>query len=771
MPRGRKKKNKVETQLKPEFLKSFIAIALIVFSGVVFISFFAPEYSINSKIQDVLSHSFGYGAILFPLITLLIGLMFIESFNFRYKKLSVLVGLILLLVLVSSFFHLGYFTTSAEVALDKADSGSGGGFLGFAVSQVLVQTISIYGAVLVLLATLLLSVILILNITLSQLLSWLSSVAKTLTGFSLPKLKGEGGGNDNKDSSESFDVSTGYADSNVSDTNSEATIPQPVFNYDDIVSTEDTKAFEPQFEIIPAPSEPVSSDLMKAPDVSHVDRKKAVPSLPYSDKMWVNPPVDLLHDAPDTPPDAGDVNARKKVIVETLRSFGISVEVKDVKVGTSVTQYSLEAEGGTRIAKITNLHSDLALALASPTGTVRIEAPIPGKSLIGIEVPNNSRSVINFKDLLISDQMKGMKSKIGIALGRDVAGSPKVYDIAKMPHLLVAGATGSGKSVFLHSIIFSLLYRAGPNEVKFIMIDPKRVELVHYKDIPHLMTPVVTDIEKAPAVFKWAVAEMDKRYKMFESAKVRNIEGYNEKSGFQVMPYIVLICDELAEIMVADPNAVEKSIIRLGQLARATGIHLVLAVQRPSTDILTGLIKANIPARVAFNVTSQIDSRVIIDQPGAEKLLGKGDMLFVPPDVPKPVRIQGAYIRDKEIAALVSHLKGVGIAPDYNEEIFNNAINGDRGGKHGSGSSSDELYDEAYEIVVSSKKASTSYLQRRLSIGYGRAAKILDELEANGVIGSLNGSKGREVLVKATEQTYDDLDIPNDNVSDEEQVL
>lgn len=381
-------------------------------------------------------------------------------------------------------------------------------------------------------------------------------------------------------------------------------------------------------------------------------------------------PLDILNDPPNTPVDRGDINQRSAIIVNALASFGINVVVKDVRFGPSVTQYALETEPGTKITKILSHQYDLALALASPTGSVRIEAPIPGKSLIGVEVPNNTRVVVHFKELLLSEQMKNMKSKIGMVLGLDVGGQPKVYNIAKMPHLLIAGATNSGKSVLIHNIMFSILFRASPEEVKFILIDPKRVELMYYNDIPHLLTPVITETEKAPAAFKWLVGEMTRRYNLLESAHVRNIESYNEKSGFQAMPYIVMIVDELGEIMVTDPAAVEKSIIRLAQLARATGIHLVLALQRPSANVVTGLIKANVPCRIALNVTSQVDSRVIIDQPGAEKLLGKGDMLFIPPDDSKPTRIQGSYIADNEINALVSYLKSTGVKPDYKEEIL-----------------------------------------------------------------------------------------------------
>ncbi len=357
--------------------------------------------------------------------------------------------------------------------------------------------------------------------------------------------------------------------------------------------------------------------------------------------------------------------------------------------------------------------------------------------------------------------MKGIKSKLGIVLGKDVAGKTYVYDISNMPHMLIAGATGSGKSIFIHNIMLSILYRSTPSEVKFILVDPKRVELNRYEGIPHLYTNVVTDMDKAPSVFKWAVAEMEKRYRYFEQARVSNIDKYNEKSGIQAMPYIVIVVDELGEIMMKDPAGVEKSIIRIAQLARATGIHLILAVQRPSINVVTGLIKANIPCRVAFNVTSQIDSRVIIDQPGAEKLLGKGDMLFVPPEANKPIRLQGAFVRYEEVDAVTDFLKKQGIDPDYNQEILN--MTSDKIGKGGSsnwGNDVDELFDEAVEIVQSMGKASASLLQRKMKIGFARAARIIDEMEGKGIIGpSVSGSKARDVTLDGLNSGISDTSL------------
>lgn len=743
MPRGRKPKLKFSLNMKPDTAKSVFALVFILSAGVSFISFFAGDYLINSKIQNILKGSFGFSSIIVPVILLLFGLLLIKPIKFKYKNYRVLFGLIFLLITSAAFFHIFY---DSKAALKAAENGSGGGFVGYKISSILKDSISIYGALLVLLCGLVSSFVLILDISLDQILSFISNI-KFFSGLGFFKKKQTISGS--VTISSGTDVLTEQFHDTLTDVKTKKN--------EKTSSVEEQEAedkIEETFEIIPSLSEPVSADITaEMPKTGSA----AIPfsKLPYSDKVWECPPLELLNDPDETPIDRGDVQERAKIIVDTLKSFGINVEVVEIKSGPSVTQYALEAETGTKISKISNLQYDLALALASPTGSVRIEAPIPGKSLIGIEVPNNSRATVNFKSLLTSEPMKALKSKLGIVLGKDVGGLTRVYDISKMPHVLLAGATGSGKSVFIHSIIFSILYRASPQEVKFILIDPKRVELIHYQDIPHLLVPVVTDVEKTPFVFKWAVAEMERRYKLFEAAKARNIDAYNEKSGFQALPYIVIIIDELAEIMIIDPATVEKNIIRIAQLARATGIHLVLSVQRPSTNVITGLIKANIPARIAFNVTSQIDSRVIIDQPGAEKLLGKGDMLFVPPDVPKPVRLQGAYVADKEITKLVAYLRNTGVNPDYKMEIFNVAQRVNKSVSAG-GDSVDEFFDEAIEIVRSSGKASASLLQRRLSIGYARAARILDELEQKGIISQANGSKPREVLIKRETIDYGD---------------
>jgi S-DNA-T family DNA segregation ATPase FtsK/SpoIIIE len=420
-------------------------------------------------------------------------------------------------------------------------------------------------------------------------------------------------------------------------------------------------------------------------------------------------------------------------------------------MGPAVTQYAIEVALGTKLSKITALERDLALALAAPTGTIRIEAPIPGRSLVGIELPNRSPEFVNLRKMLESDVMQANNSKLAVSLGLDVSGKPIIADLGRMPHVLIAGQTGSGKSVCINTFLATLLFRAAPSEVKLILVDPKRVEMTNYNGVPHLLSPVIVEPEKVVSALRWVLAEMERRYKLFSQAGVRNIDGYNEMSGFQALPYIVLVVDELADIMLFAPVEVEDSITRIAQMSRATGIHMVLSTQRPSVDVITGLIKANIPCRVAFAVSSQVDSRVILDTQGAEKLLGRGDMLYLPPEQAKPMRIQGAFISDREINALTSFLKNQGVAAQYTEEVTEmpkpgiTTVSGIDGNM-------DEYFAQAVRLVCQYEKASASLLQRRLSIGYARAARLIDQLESAGVVGPQEGSKPREVLIQSAEE-------------------
>jgi S-DNA-T family DNA segregation ATPase FtsK/SpoIIIE len=498
----------------------------------------------------------------------------------------------------------------------------------------------------------------------------------------------------------------------------------------------------------------VNENQQKTPEKSEPEEpfeEKLVSNVQGEDKVWKYPSLSLLTDTETGKADRGDIKNNAAIIEQTLESFGITARVVEVNLGPAVTQYALEVALGTKLSKITALERDLALALAAPTGTIRIEAPIPGRSLVGIELPNRSPEFVPLKKMIESDAMKGLKSKLAISLGLDVSGKAIVADLSKMPHLLIAGQTGSGKSVCINAILSTLLFRAAPTEVKLIMVDPKRVELTGYNGIPHLLSPVIVEPEKVISALRWILSEMDRRYKLFAQAGARNIETYNEMSGFQALPYIVLVIDELADIMLFSPVEVEDAITRIAQMSRATGIHMVLATQRPSVDVITGLIKANIPSRIAFAVASQVDSRVILDSQGAEKLLGKGDMLYLPPEQAKPMRIQGAFVSDKEISDLATFIRNQGIEPQYTEEVTNMQKPG-QVNVPGIDGDVDDLFEDAVREVCQYDRASASLLQRRLSIGYARAARILDQLEAAGVVGPADGSKPRDVLIQSPDQ-------------------
>ena len=470
------------------------------------------------------------------------------------------------------------------------------------------------------------------------------------------------------------------------------------------------------------------------------------------------PPVSLLSEpsAESTKSITAELESTATLLVDTLRSFGVESRIINISRGPSVTRYELQPAAGVKISKITNLADDIALNLA--TAGVRIEAPIPNKPAVGIEVPNKNNSIVKIREIIDSQVFSSAKSKLSIALGKDISGEQRVADIAKMPHGLIAGATGSGKSVCINSIIMSILYKATPDEVKLLLIDPKVVELGIYNGIPHLIVPVVTDPRKAAGALGWAVMEMEKRYKIFAENDVRNLNGYNElaekRDDLAKMPHIVIIIDELADLMMTSPHEVEDSICRIAQKARAAGMHLIVATQRPSVDVVTGLIKANIPTRIAFAVSSQVDSRTIIDIGGAEKLMGKGDMLFFPTGAIKPERIQGCFVSDGEVEKVVLYLKS-DHRSEYDEDVLNEIERQaakEKASKSGLPEDAveedgDAMLNEAIECVVEAGQASTSLLQRRLRLGYARAARIMDQMEERGIIGPFGGAKARQVLV------------------------
>jgi S-DNA-T family DNA segregation ATPase FtsK/SpoIIIE len=470
----------------------------------------------------------------------------------------------------------------------------------------------------------------------------------------------------------------------------------------------------------------------------------------FGKKVFQPPPLDILEDDKGRP-SVGDIKANANIIKRTLENFGIEVEMNEVHIGPSITQYTLKPAEGVRLSKITSLNNDLALALANHP--IRIEAPIPGRSLVGIEVPNRSASLVGLRSLLSEKEFQNSTTPLLWPLGRAVSGRPIYASLSKMPHLLIAGATGTGKSVAIHALIISLFYRHPPRELQLLLIDPKRIELTPYSDLPYLLAPVIVDAKKAIMALKWAAREMEKRYDILLEAGARNISSYHQKHDPQEMPFIVIVIDELADIMALYPRELEASIVRLAQMSRAVGIHLVVSTQRPSVDVITGLIKANITSRIAFQVASQVDSRTILDMAGAEKLLGNGDMLYLSGDASKPKRIQGSFVSEKEVKRVVDHLfkKYKDHQPhdlffDQHGELEQASIF-DKLDDDLNETFEDALYEKAKELVIEAGKASSSYLQRRLRIGYARAARLLDLLEERGIVGPQDGSKPRDVLV------------------------
>ncbi|MDA1061191.1 MAG: DNA translocase FtsK [bacterium] len=749
--RGRKPKRRIVWESHKSTLISGIALILILLAVLSAISIFAGVGDsaglLNSKLRHVLVDGFGFVSPLIPIILVYSGLLIIGTINWKVLNYRIFIGITLLFIGVLGMF-----------------GNNGAGYVGGFVLDKTAVLISYPGAVFFYFVLSLFSIVLISNTGLDVYIEKIRAAFAFVVEkvFKINIGSDEPGVAEVDNEGESDNQTALLSGGDVGDT-----FESPVLDYNGSdFSTPEVELKD--FELLAPPSGPVddlngvgvdveggisadvSSSLPEVTvdvDTSDFDTDKKVSRLPFSNKIWEYPPHSLLSEIPNRPPDAGDIEGRAKMIEETLRAFGINATTVDKHVGPAVTRYALNLPIGIKASKVQGLSTDLALRLKSPSGSVRIEAPIPGTNLVGIEVPNFTPSSVSLRSVLESDELKKSRPKLSVAIGHDVSGKSVVQDISKWPHALIAGATGTGKSVLLNEIIATLLFRCSPSECRFIMIDPKLVELSQYNGIPHLLTPVVTDIEqKAVSALAWAVAEMERRYKLFANARVRNLADFNTKSGFQAEPYIVIVVDEIADMMMVAASEVEKYIIRLAQKSRATGIHLILATQRPSVNILTGTIKANIPTRFAFKVTSNVDSRVIIDQSGAETLIGRGDMLFVPPDDSKPRRLQGAYVSDDEITRLVDYLRNTGIEPDYKDEILRHKVEA----KAGSGKASGEVdpkVAEALEVILSEGKASASYLQRKLGLGYSRAARIVDELEDVGIIGQARGSKPRDVLV------------------------
>lgn len=516
------------------------------------------------------------------------------------------------------------------------------------------------------------------------------------------------------------------------------------------------RLFAPKFKV--KPIEPQISPI-ETPVPTGVREKdsslelKTRPIEMMTGKDYRFPPVDSLESDKGVP-TAGDIRINSTIIKRTLQNFDIQVEMSEVNTGPTVTQYTLKPAEGVKLSKITSLSNDLALALASHP--IRIEAPIPGRPLVGIEVPNKTRTLVRLRNLIEHQNFQNSISNLTLSLGRDVAGNPVFADLARMPHLLVAGSTGTGKTICLNSIILSLLYQNSPEILKFILIDPKRVEFPVYNELPHLLTPVIFDAQKSVNTFKWLIGEMERRFEILSQERARDIAAYNElmlKQSQEPLPYIVLIVDELADLMASRGREVEAGIVRLAQMARAVGIHLIVATQRPSVEVITGLIKANITSRITFQVASQVDSRTVLDTAGAEKLLGLGDMLFISAEIAKPRRIQAAYVSDKEVKKVVKYIRSENKIAEPTKEITGELEKTLQESKEFDffGGEEDPLYEEAKKVVIEARKASASLLQRRLRVGYARAARLIDILEERGVVGPGEGAKPREILIKTEE--------------------
>lgn len=682
-----------DLELDPEVTREIVAILLAGLGLFTLLAILGLAGSLGQIFYAGLRLGFGWSSFVFPALLIVagIGLFFPARFKFKWANV---IGLILFVVSLSSLMHV---FVGPDTGVELAMSGGGGGYLGYFVSRFLISIIDFWAAFLIIAVIFAVSILFAFGLPLRELYM--------KTKFSLPALPTL------PDIKINDSLSKGKASSEDEDEEDEEEAPR-------------------------GPLKPVINGV-KGRDTDFVPR-----FVPSSD--WTPPTLDLLSDVA-TKVDSGNITNNVSTIRETLEDFGIPVEMHEVNVGPTVTQYTLKPAAGIKLSRISNLSNDLALALAAHP--IRIEAPIPGRSLVGVEVPNKKTAIVRLREIMESEEFHNVKSPLRIPLGRDVAGAPMATDLLRMPHLLIAGATGAGKSVFLNDLLISLLYQNSPADLRLILVDPKRVEFTNYNDVPHLLSPVIVDPHKTINSLKWLVAEMERRYRVLSEVKVREIVSFNKQATEDSkLPYVVLVIDELADLMAVSAREVEAYICRLAQMSRAVGIHLILATQRPSVDVITGLIKANFPSRIAFAVTSGTDSRTILDTVGADKLLGNGDMLFMPSDASKPKRIQACYIGDKEIKSVTEALKNID-APQYVAEVLQDTKTG-AGSFGGDDSESDPLTNEAMELVVKTGKASASYLQRRFRVGYARAARLLDILEEKGVIGPGSGAKPRDILMK-----------------------
>lgn len=723
---ARKRKKRVNYQeeelesvgLNPDAKRAIFIIILFTLAALSVLSIFDMAGSVGRLINFSISYVFGWGVWLFIVVLLWLVYILIKSGIYGIRALTY-VGLVLILLSFSGILH--FFVLDFNFS-EITSVGRGGGALGYLVSNFSIDILGFWGTLVILLAILFIGVFLGFNTSFFAIIERAKALGIIKEKF----------------------------------------LPDKDYQDEDTEDEDDAEEFEPDEELAQAQEEeeevPEEDEDDNQVTEGEEEEEQEVPVKKVRKKIVV--PLDLLSKS-NSKPDSGDINANMAKIQKTFENFGIDVTMGEVNVGPTVTQYTLRPAEGVRLSQMLTLQNDLALALAAHP--LRMEAPIPGKSLVGIEVPNQAVSTVKLREVLESSTYKKRKNNLHLSLGKDVAGKAIMGDLPSMPHLLIAGSTGSGKSVCINNVILSLIYQNSPDELKFILVDPKRVELSAYNDIPHLLTPVINDTDKAINALRWVVNEMHERYKLLQAAGKRNIDSYNKAVIVNKIPYIVVIVDEFAALMSLASKEIEAAVVSLAQMARAVGIHLVLATQRPSVDVITGLIKANITSRIAFAVASAMDSRTIIDTSGAEKLLGKGDMLFMTAETSKPRRIQGAYVSDEEINAVTGYIKDQA-EPEYNDDVTEKK-SGAVAGFGGGGDFDDDLAIEAKEVVIKAGKASATLLQRRLRVGYARAARLLDILEEMGVVGPAEGSKPREVLI-----SQEDLEENFSSDLDEEEI-
>jgi DNA segregation ATPase FtsK/SpoIIIE, S-DNA-T family len=755
---SRRRKASTTVTVSGRVAREVLALLLVVAAIISTIALFAPDAGLIVKPwHDALAYLLGWGIAFAPI--LLAGFAFMLWLKtMPAERWMAATGAAVMAIGLLGMFHLAGGNGSAGVA-----TGDGGGAIGFAASAALSGAIGAAGAWIVLGLMLVVGLLLYFNMTVGDLVAaWLQrrDDRAELADLEARRVAAEARSRPEAAPTHVTPAQRGLLDrmrnafGGGADADEEPLILRRARSPEAPVPPPRQREVPfPIGEVEPAQAIPVTVDELESEETAHLaeveHHEVADAALEAATRTWDLPDVGLLDDAPASSAAQLDLTAKGQRIRETLAHFGIGVKVARIQEGPVVTQYALDVEPGIKLSRIEGLADNLALDLKARS--IRIQAPIPGEPYVGIEIPNSAFDLVTLKEVLSSPNFDeaSARSKLAFALGQDVAGQPFSADLSRMPHLLIAGATGSGKSVCVNAIICSLLMRASPTEVKLILIDPKRVEMAQYKGIPHLLTEVIVDNDKSVNALKWTVGTMESRYHEFAQRGVRNIAGYNEalRPGEPRMPYIVIVIDELADLMMVSAYEVEATITRIAQLARATGIHLVVATQRPSVQVITGLIKANIPSRIAFAMTSGVDSRTILDTVGAEDLLGRGDMLYQPIDAPRAVRLQGVLVTDHEIETVARHWRAQG-GPQYRPEITAPKRDGKGGGRPGDDDDEgDALLSAAVDVVRRSDKASASLLQRRLRIGYARAARILDQMEDRGIVGPADGSRFREVLV------------------------